>query len=104
MQQQRLEEHEQLRSATLAELRKVLGELLPGQRVIVFGSLVKAGRFSDTSDIDLALASDPPNINIYELSSLIGERMGRETDVLLLSECRFREKILREGQAWILPG
>ena len=104
MEQQRLKDRERLRSATLAELRKVLGELLPGQRVIVFGSLVKAGRFSDSSDIDLALDSEPASINIYELSSVIGERMGRETDVLLLSECRFREKILREGQTWILPG
>ena len=40
---------------TRRQLRAALAELLPGGKVIVFGSMTKAGVFNDASDIDLAL-------------------------------------------------
>ena len=72
--------------------------------VIVFGSLVRPGRFNEQSDVDLALESEPVGMSVYQLCSLLAERLGRRVDVLLLSESRFRDKILKEGETWTLPG
>ena len=94
--------NERLRLETRRQLQAALTELLPGQTAIVFGSLVKPGKFSDVSDVDLALAGEPPHLSVCQLTSLLGERLGRPVDVLLLSECRFRDKIQREGEPWTL--
>jgi predicted nucleotidyltransferase len=104
MARQRLEHQEQLRQETYRRLREVLGQTIPGRRVFVFGSLVRAGRFADDSDIDLALESEQPGMTIYQLISVLSERMGRRVDVMLLDECRFKDKVLKEGELWILPG
>lgn len=103
MARERNARREQLRRATRRQLQTALAELLPGASVIFFGSLVRSGEFSETSDVDLALTEEPVGISIYQLASLLGERLGRPVDVLLLDECRFRDKILREGETWTLP-
>jgi len=100
---ERRERRERLRLETKQQLRTALADLLPDQQVIVFGSLVKPGKFSETSDVDVALTTEPPGMSMYQLISLLAERLGRSVDVLLLSECRFRDKILREGETWTLP-
>lgn len=92
---------EAMRLTVRAELRHALRELLPDQKVILFGSLVKANRFTECSDVDLAIESEPPGMTIYRLTSLLGERLGRRVDVVLLPGCRFRERILREGERWM---
>ena len=74
--------------------------MIPGSRVILFESLTKPGVFNDRSDVDLALETEPAGISIYQLSGRLSEEMGRPVDVVLFSECRFRQKILREGEAW----
>jgi predicted nucleotidyltransferase len=89
----RLEVREQLRTA----LREVLPEKTP---VTLFGSLTKSGHFTDASDVDIALAAEPPGLSVYQLTAQLSERLGRRVDVLLLSECRFRDKILLEGETW----
>ena len=66
----------------------------------VFGSLTKAGKFSDASDVDIALADEPAGMSIYQLIAQLSERLSRRVDVLLLSESRLRDKILREGELW----
>lgn len=101
MESERMERRESLRLQTQGELRRELRELIPNEKVIVFGSLVKPGRFGDSSDIDLALEAEPAGLSVYQLSSLLAERLGRRVDVMLLSECRFRDKILREGELWM---
>lgn len=85
---------------TRARLRAVLAEVLPGTRVIVFGSLTKRGVFNDASDIDLALFEEPPGKSIFGLTSEIDERMRRPVDLLFLEKTRLKEKILREGEVW----
>jgi predicted nucleotidyltransferase len=81
-------------------LRSALARMIPGSRVILFGSLTKPGVFNDRSDVDLALETEPAGISLYQLTGRLSEEMGRPVDVVLLSECRFRQKILREGEAW----
>ncbi|MGO8676417.1 MAG: nucleotidyltransferase family protein [Limisphaerales bacterium] len=104
MGQERLQCRERLRLEVRRQLREVLPQAVPGQRVVVFGSLAKPGRFSEESDIDLALECEPPGMSLYQLASRLAERMGRRVDVLLLRECRFRDKVLREGETWMPPG
>jgi len=81
-------------------LKGALAELIPGQKVIVFGSLTRPGIFNDRSDIDLALEEEPPQMSEYRLISELMDRLERPVDVLLLSKSRLREKILREGEVW----
>lgn len=95
--QRRLEVYRETRKA----LRAALQELMPNIRVIVFGSLTKPGTFHDFSDIDLALSEEPATISSLRLASELAERLGRPVDVLLEPQCRFREKIRREGEAWM---
>lgn len=91
---------EQLRMTVRAELRLALLDLLPGTPVTIFGSLVRAGDFTEYSDIDLALQGEPASASIYQLIAQLSERMGRKVDLILLPDCRFREKILLEGETW----
>ncbi|SRR6266705_516307 len=99
---ERYRRRESLREDVRQRLRLALRELAPAKHAIVFGSLISPGRFSDTSDVDVALETEPRGMTIYQLTSLLGERVGRPVDVVVLSECRFRDRILREGETWTL--
>lgn len=103
MESERRQRREFLRAETRRELQAALNDLLPGGRVIVFGSLLKPGRFSEASDVDLALEVEPAGISVCQLTGLLAERLGRRVDVVLLPECRFRNRIMREGETWTLP-
>ena len=92
---------EQLRRELLARLKTALHELMPGQKVFIFGSLVREGQFHQTSDIDIALEQEPAGRSIYGLISEMEDRMDRPVDIVLLRECRFQEKITKEGVPWI---
>ena len=95
-QRRRLQVYEETR----LRLKEALAELIPGRPVIVFGSLTRPGIFNDRSDVDLALEEEPPRLNIWQLTGELMERLGRPVDVVVLKECRFRDKITREGEQW----
>ncbi len=92
---------EELRRRTRAQLRQALREFLPGETVLVYGSLTKPGAFSEVSDVDLGIEREPAGMTVYQLISLLGERLGRRADVVLLPDCRFKERIVREGETWM---
>jgi len=94
---------EALRLETRTALREALGHLIPQTPVLLFGSLTRPGRFTEYSDVDLALETEPPGLSIYQLASLLSEWLGRRVDVLLLSECRFRNKLIAQGELWTPP-
>lgn len=89
------------RASMLVHLARALHEFIPGQRVIVFGSLSKPSGFNRYSDVDIALEKEPEAMSVYALASMLEETLGRRVDVVLLGECRFAEKIRREGIPWI---
>ena len=91
-----------LQARVMAELRAALATLVPGSRVWVFDSLVQPGKFNDASDVDIALDVEPASMSIERLTSELAERLGRPADIVLLDHCRFRDKILREGELWTL--
>lgn len=94
--QRRLEVYAETRRV----LRSALAELVPGQTVILFGSLTRPGVFNERSDVDLALLTEPSEISIWRLTAELSERLGRPVDIVLLHQSRFRDKILREGETW----
>jgi len=104
MASERMKHREFLRAETRRELQAALMENPPAASVIVFGSLLKPGRFNEASDVDLALEGEPAGMSVYQLASVLAERLGRPVDVVLLPECRFRDRIVREGETWTLPG
>lgn len=87
---------------TRRDLRAALMELIPGSRVIVFGSLTRPGVFHDCSDVDLALEAEPAQMDLLRLMSELMDRLERPVEVVLLNQCRFRDKIRREGEVWTL--
>ncbi len=91
---------EMLRLAVRQQLREILPSLLPGQPVRVFGSLAKAYRFTEASDVDLALEQEPACFTVYQLTARLAEALGRPVDVVLLPECRFRDRIRKDGELW----
>jgi predicted nucleotidyltransferase len=93
----RLEIYEETRR----RLRDCLAELVPGQKVILFGSLTKPGIFNDRSDVDLALEAEPLQMDTWRLTAELMEKLGRSVDIVLLDHCRFGKRIRREGEVWI---
>ena len=83
-----------------SELRDALRAVLPGTEVRVYGSLTSAGRFTETSDVDLALETEPADMSICQLIGRRSEVLRRRVDVVLLSKTRLRDKILHEGETW----
>jgi len=92
----------EVRTQVRRDLRTALDALIPGERVWIFGSLTQPGRFTDASDVDVALEAEPAVISAGRLSSELSERLARPVDVVLLDTCRFRDKIRREGELWTL--
>ncbi len=86
---------------TLERLRTALHELLPETSVWVYGSLLVPGKFSEDSDVDVALECDPADVSLYVLQSLLSGRVGCEVDICVLDESRLKTKIQQTGQRWI---
>jgi predicted nucleotidyltransferase len=101
MNEERAASAERLRLEVRQALRAALTDLLPGRSVTVFGSLTQTGRFTEYSDVDLALRELPADLSLYQLIALLSERLGRRVDVVMLCETRLRDKIAREGEVWI---
>jgi predicted nucleotidyltransferase len=91
-----------VQSQVRRDLRTALEALVPGERVWIFGSLTQGGRFNDASDVDVALEAEPGGMSAGRLSSELSERLARPVDVVLIETCRFRDKIRREGELWML--
>ena len=96
----RAERREQLRQETRQRLRQSLGVLLPGAKVLVFGSLTRPYRFQEDSDVDVALFAEPSHLSLLALTGELEERVGCPADVILLDRCRFKAKVLKEGEIW----
>ena len=92
---------EELRQQTRQGLREALHELAPGEEILLFGSLTRPHAFHERSDVDIAFIHEPKKYSCYGLQARIEERIHRPVDLIILSECRFREKIKREGEAWM---
>jgi predicted nucleotidyltransferase len=91
----------ELFGATRQALRVAVEELIPGKEIILFGSITRCGVFNARSDIDIALEQEPTPLSTAQLVEALEERLRRSVDLVLLPQCRFAEKIRREGERWM---
>jgi uncharacterized protein len=98
--QNRREERELLRSATLELLERSLAKSpIPVEEAFVFGSLVRPFSFDSRSDVDLAVHALDPR-DYFSLKTYLEQELQREVDLLEIETCRFSDKIRRTGQRW----
>ena len=69
----------------------------------VFGSVTERDRFSQHSDVDLAVATHKTG-DICALMGALSMHINRDVDVVPLDQCHFAEKIRRVGIEWIANG
>jgi|GEM_PF-3494215 len=93
---------EALRIAVLRDVHRCLAQLYPKYRwqsLYLFGSIVKAHRFADGSDIDIAIQGIDKD-KYFEFVGAIQSRLNRVVDVVLLDECHFNASIVKTGVLW----
>lgn len=93
---------ERLRQQTLAKTRALLDEIAPSygiQKAYLFGSVVKAGRFREESDVDVAVSDVEPEA-FFELMGALSLGLERDVDLVDLRKCHFAQRIRTEGELW----
>lgn len=65
----------------------------------VFGSVTEPGRFTQTSDIDVAVDTWETG-NICGLMGYLSLHLNRDVDVVPLDQCHFADKIRHRGMSW----
>jgi len=97
-----MESREEIRKQVLLKIDAALDALAGSYSwgdTYIFGSLIKEGRFSNKSDIDIAVKG----LNKYDHFSFVGDisaLLDREVDVIRLEDCHFRNSIISGGIKW----
>ena len=98
------QEREALRVAVQARALQLLDESpVELDEAILFGSVVRPGRFSAHSDVDVAV----PDLEARPYFALMGhleEGLERDIDLVLIDTCHFADTIRRTGLRWIRSG
>lgn len=93
-------EREALRLAVQARALQLLDESpVELDEAILFGSVVRPGRFSAHSDVDVAV----PDLEARLYFALMGhleEGLERDINLVLIDICRFADTIRRTGLRW----
>ena len=98
--EQRRLRREEIREQVRQRLKDALRLLAPGERVVLFGSITRPHAFHERSDVDIAFTEVPKRYSPYRLQAMLEEMIHQPVDLVILSECWFREKIEREGEVW----
>ncbi len=93
---------EQERQTLLAQVKQWLddyGSQYGICRAYIFGSLTRPDRFTETSDVDIAVEQIDPE-NFFTVISLLVTALGREVDLIKLDQCHFAHRIRETGRLW----
>ena len=97
-------EREALRVEVQARALKLLEESpVPLDEAILFGSVVRPGRFSVHSDVDVAVPDLEPR-DFFALMGHLEEGLEREIDLVPIDTCHFADSIRRTGLRWTPTG
>ena len=97
-------EREELRLAVQARALRLLDESPVGlDEAILFGSLVRPGRFCTRSDVDIAVPNLEPRA-YFALMGHLEEGLEREIDLVAIDTCHFADSIRRTGLRWTRTG
>lgn len=75
------------------------GEKYGIKKAYVFGSVTKQNKFTDSSDIDIAVEQINPE-DFFFVISIISEYLEREVDIIMLNKCHFAHRITATGILW----
>ena len=93
-------EREALRVAVQARALELLDESpVELDEAILFGSVVRPGRFDARSDIDIAVPDLEPR-DFFTLMGHLEEGLEREITLVPLKTCHFADSIRRTGLRW----
>jgi hypothetical protein len=93
---------ERERQITLEQVKQWLstnGSKYNIDRAYLFGSLIRPGRFTLQSDVDVAVESIEPE-DLFMAMTALSEAVGRDVDLLELVKCPFAHRIRQEGVLW----
>ncbi|HIQ05634.1 MAG TPA: nucleotidyltransferase domain-containing protein [Anaerolineae bacterium] len=93
---------EKKRQAVLNQVLQLLDEWGPSyglECTYIFGSLVHACRFDETSDVDIAVEQIDPE-RFFEAISTFSTMLGRQVDLIELDKCHFAHRTRQEGIQW----
>lgn len=97
-QRRQWEARRQARLAEVIRQLEVLGSAHGVTEAYVFGSLAQPGRFTDHSDIDIAVTM--PKDRFFDLAAELSRALHTDVDLIPLERCHFADKIRREGIRW----
>jgi predicted nucleotidyltransferase len=97
--QTNLEQQRQIVLKKVAHLLESHAKRFGIQRAYIFGSVIRPGRFTETSDIDIAVESIPAE-QYFKAVALFSMQLARDVDLVQLNHCHFADKIRREGKLW----
>lgn len=98
----KMDANERLRLSVLSQVREALIDLsvrYQWDSVYVFGSVIKAGKFHPSSDVDIAVKG-LDKFQLYAFISDISLFLQRDVDVVCMEECHFSESIIQRGVKW----
>ncbi len=100
--EQRRQRLEEARQQTLRQTFDLLDKVatpLGVDRAYVFGSVLRAGRFHERSDVDVAVEAIEPEA-FFALMSRLSSALVRDVDVVDLRKCHFAERVRETGELW----
>ena len=97
-------ESEALRLAVQARALRLLDESpVDLDKAILFGSVVRPGRFDPRSDVDIAVPDLEPR-DFFALMGHLEAGLEREIDLVPIDHCHFADSIRRTGLTWNRTG
>ena len=104
--QERHEAREALREKVLAEAKEAVSSLAPEfpalREIHLFGSILQPGRFTEQSDVDLAVETDRGAEDPFEQESrfwrAMEEALRRNVDLRPLEDRKIRQIVTRHGK------
>ena len=97
-------EREALRLAVQTRALRLLDESpVEIDEAILFGSVVRPGRFDARSDVDVAIPDLEPR-DFFALMGHLEEGLEREIDLVPIDTCHFADTIRRTGLRWSRTG
>lgn len=96
---------EKKRRETIQQVRRLLPRLAAKyglQRAFLFGSVTKAGRFRERSDLDIAVFGLADE-DYFSFMAELGEQLGRDVDVIQMEKHYLKKRLKEAKIVWKNP-
>ena len=94
-----LEYERQIMLARIATMLEQLGAQYGIDRAWIFGSVTRPNRFTQRSDVDIAVETLNPD-DLFDAISAFSNYLARDVDLVVLNKCHFAHRIRTEGFLW----